>query len=770
MEQVEGEGEGRGRGRGRVVRRVVDDGLREEIRVLRERLAVVEAGGRRNPADDSDEEVAEPEDEFEGVTLELRLLKSVLLSSHKPRHELPTYDGSLFADVLLDWLSEVNKFFEFEETSEDKQVKFAATKLKGHASLWWDSVQAERKRLHKQPIKKWARMEAKLKEKFLPKDYQIMLYRQVQNLKQRGMTVREFTEEFYKLNLRAGYVEDTSEKIARFVNGLRGEILDEIGILSPQTLDEAYQFALKAEEKINRKQNTKRGGGSGRGKGKVYGRGELAGGRGTYVAQPEDVEETPQEAENTPETGEALVLNKVLLKPAKEVAEPDQRKALFRTVCKSRGKCCKLIIDSGSTDNLVAVEMVEKLGLKKLKHPTPYKVSWLQKGHQLLVDEQCEVEFQIGKYKDKILCDVMPMDVCHLLLGRPWQFDRSAVHDGKTNCYKFVKDGIKHTLVPIKEENTAEASGVKALLLGGKEFIKQIEGSEINFAVIRRPKAVVLHTQVSDLPEEVQKLLQDFGDIVVDDLPDELPPRRGISHCIDFIPGASLPNKAAYRISPKDREESRKQVQELLDKGLIRESMSPCPVPTVLAPKKGGEWRMCMDSRAINKITVRYRFPLPRMDDMMDCLSGTAYFSKIDLKSGYHQIRIREGDKWKTTFKTNKGLYEWLVMPFGLSNAPSTFMRLMNEVLKEFNGKFVIVYLDDILIFSKTKEEHFRHLQSVLRKLQQNKLLINLKKCTFFQQELVYLGFVIAENELKMDPEKVIAIVSWPSPKSLFEV
>eukprot|EP00253_Pinus_taeda_P016851 PITA_16851 len=794
--------------------------------------AVVEAGGRRNPSDNSDEEVAElEEDEYEGVTPELTLLKSVLLSSHKPRHELPTYDGNLSTDVLLDWLSEVNKFFEFEETSEDKQVKFAATKLKGHVSLSWDSVQAERRRLNKQPIKKWAIMEAKLKEKFLPKDYQIMLYRKVQNLKQRGTTVREFTEEFYKLNLRAGYVEDTSEKVARFVNGLRGEILDEIGILSPQTLDEAYQFALKAEEKINRKQNTRRGGGSGRGKGKVYGRGrgagpneegsssksagttdkdnnnregrpaqrgrgfgrgrgtiqcyrchkmghksydcpegEPAGGRGTYVAQPEDVEETPQEAENTPETGEALVLNKVLLKPAKEVAEPDQRKALFRTVCKSRGKCCKLIIDSGSTDNLEAVEMVEKLGLKKLKHPTPYKVSWLQKGHQLLVDEQCEVEFQISKYKDKILCDVMPMDVCHLLLGRPWQFDRSAVHDGKTNCYKFVKDGIKHTLVPIKEENTTEASGVKALLLGGKEFIKQIEDSEINFAIIRRPKAVVLHTQISDLPEEVQRLLQDFGDIVVDDLPNELPPRRGISHCIDFIPGASLPDKAAYHMSPKDHEEIRKQVQELLDKGLIRESMSPCAVPTVLAPKKGGEWRMCTDSRAINKITVRYRFPLPRMDDMMDCLSGAAYFSKIDLKSGYHQIRIREGDEWKTAFKTNEGLYEWLVMSFGLSNAPSTFMRLMNEVLKEFNGKFVIVYLDDILIFSKTKEEHFRHLQSVLRKLQQNKLLINLKKCTYFQRELVYLGFIIAENELKMDPEKVTAIVTWPSPKSLFEV
>lgn len=240
---------------------MADEALREELRVLTARLEAVEGGRRRDPemGDVSEEEVGVAADGPEGESAEVKLLKSILLSNSRPKLELLTYDGILSIDFVLDWISEMDKYFECEEVSEDCRVKFSAKKLKGHADLWFDSVQNERKRLNKTPIKTWKRMVANLKGRFLPRDYQIALHRQVQNLRQRGLTVKEYAEEFYRVSLRDGYTEDTTERTARYVNGLRMDILDEIIILSPNNTEEAYESAIKAEEKINRRQNARRG-------------------------------------------------------------------------------------------------------------------------------------------------------------------------------------------------------------------------------------------------------------------------------------------------------------------------------------------------------------------------------------------------------------------------------------------------------------------------------------------------------------------------------
>ena len=234
--------------------------------------------------------------------------------------------------------------------------------------------------------------------------------------------------------------------------------------------------------------------------------------------------------------------------------------------------------------------------------------------------------------------------------------------------------------------------------------------------------------------------------------------------------GAVPPNKPPYRLSPKEHDELQAQIDDLLAQGHIRPSTSPYGAPVLFVPKKDGRWRMCVDYRALNRQTIRDRYPLPRIDDLLDRLGQARHFTTLDLASGYHQIAVKEDDIPKTAFRTQRGQFEFVVMPFGVTNAPSTFQRMMNMLFKNELDNFVLVYLDDILIFSKTLEDHIQHIRQALEKLKEAKLYARLHKCAFFQERVEYLGFDVSYQGIQPSPEKVRTIVEWPQLQSVKDV
>ena len=225
-----------------------------------------------------------------------------------------------------------------------------------------------------------------------------------------------------------------------------------------------------------------------------------------------------------------------------------------------------------------------------------------------------------------------------------------------------------------------------------------------------------------------------------------------------------------YRLSHSEALEVERQLVEYLKKGFIRPSSSPWAVPILLVKKKDGSMRMCVDFRALNQLTIKNKYPLPRVDELFDQLGGARYFTELDLRSGYHQIRIREQDVPKSAFRTKFGHYEFLVLSFGLTNAPAMFMSHMDEVLHPYIGKFIVVFLDDILIYSKTKKEHLEHLTKVFDLLQANQLYAKQSKCDFFMKQIHYLGHIVSSNGIQMDPAKVEVILKWPEPRNVDEL
>ncbi|XP_073526476.1 uncharacterized protein [Phyllobates terribilis] len=747
----------------------------------------------------------------------------------KIKVKIPPFEGKCDPDTYMAWERKMDQIWSCHNFNEEKKVQLAILEFQDYAMLWWDNLVQERRERQEPPIQNWDDMKRVMRRRFVPEHHARELRHKLETLKQGSQSVEEVYNAMHMAMIKANIREDPMATNARFLRVLNPSISNEVDMYPYETSEQLFHNAIKVERKMKARmvqttRPTSRPMGSStpwanklsttptqapkgtypqrdppKPKTKPWGKGHFMrdcpnkrvmfiNAMGQYESESEHEDNEPsndldvdlgEESEEIGyEHGEVLVCRRVLSVQT-ELVEDNQRENIFHSRCMIKDKVCDVIIDGGSCCNIASSELIEKLDLPSILHPRPYKLHWMNDCGELKVHKQCNVTFKLGSYVDTILCDVLPMQACHLLLGRPWQYDNRVTHDGFSNKYSFMVNGKLITLKPMTPFQIVEAAEAKRT----KDKDKMFQGkySMLVFKEVPRdeflPKDAMLmilvknHTLTSEAPSHtllkaIQEVLDEFHEVFPQELPNGLPPLRGIEHQIDFIPGQVLPNRPAYKMNPMESKEVETQVHELLEKGYIRESMSPCAVPVLLVPKKEGTLRMCVDCRAINNITIKYRHPIPRLDDMLDELHGASCFSKIDLKSGYHQIRMREGDEWKTAFKTKFGLYEWLVMPFGLTNAPSTFMRLMNHVLRSFIGKFLVVYFDDILIYSKSLHEHAIHLREVLSKLKQVSLYANLKKCDFYSDSVSFLGFVVSSKGLEVDKEKIKAIHEWPTPTS----
>ncbi|KAJ9520558.1 hypothetical protein QJQ45_007406 [Haematococcus lacustris] len=426
----------------------------------------------------------------------------------------------------------------------------------------------------------------------------------------------------------------------------------------------------------------------------------------------------------------------------------------------------RILIDGGASASFIDEDFCNRFDIQAASKHDPDMIR-LADGHQQQSTAMIpNARFRMASYKGVQTLHCTTLHGFDIILGKPWLAELNPHIDWKQNTMRFNHAGRKHTL---RAPPPAKHPDIDKYTISTAGLRVAIHTRQPMFLVSITPTGGDTTTETHQTMD-CTAITQRFPDVFPSDLPAGLPPQRAVDHRIEVEPGKRPPTRPTYNMSTSELAELKAQITEMQEKGFIRPSTSPYAAGVLFVRKKDGTFRMCVDYRPLNRITIKNKYPLPRVENMLDRLHGATVFSKIDLRQGYHQIRIAPEDIPKTAFSTRYGHFEFTVLPFGLCNAPATFQRLMNDIFRQELDDHVIVYLDDILIFSRTHEEHARHLDRVLSLLRQHKLYAKLSKCEFGRSQTQFLGHIITSTGIACDPNKVVAINSWPVPTTVHEV
>lgn len=414
------------------------------------------------------------------------------------------------------------------------------------------------------------------------------------------------------------------------------------------------------------------------------------------------------------------------------------------------GSKIQAMIDSGAQGNFISPNLVNELRLPWNMKDEPYGLTTVE-GHpvkygQGVVDtEVAQLPIDIQGTKHHVSLDITAISQHDVILGIPWLRASNPRVNWRTGQLQWDLPGCDYDT----ESGPTEAHH--------SDHDRPLG----IYVIAREPKA-----ETTEIPEEYSK----YSELFSGELETGLPEHSRWDHEIKLQPGKEPRFHKVYPQNPVQDKALKEYLEEMLEKGFIRPSESPAGYPILWVPKKNGKLRPCIDYRQLNEITIKNRYPLPLIIEIRDKVGRAWWFTTVDLKGAYNLIRIKRGHEWMTAFRTTRGHYEYLVMPFGLTNAPATFQTMIDNVLRKQIGVFVVVYLDDILIYSNTLEEHKQHVHEVLQTLQDNNLLVEATKCQFHKQTVSFLGYVLTHGEVRMSPDKIETVKDWPTPSNLKEV